>query len=158
MKKIIFILFLIVPLISFSEELTPIQKKLIQNRVVQTNNFEGLSYAICEALMDLNISKNCSLNVIAFMQENNDESMIKKIKESGMAYQASYSDKDMIKDVSIKMFKVKNDYYRINISIKNQQDNTKEIFNSEDYNKIFSAIETSIFINRLEAKLGVEND
>jgi hypothetical protein len=154
MKKIICTLFLIIPLFStVAEELTSIKKNLLQNRIVKTKDFDGLSYAICEALMDLNISKMCSLMAISFMQNKKDENLLERIKESGMTFQASYGDRDVL----IKMFKEKNEYYRININIKNQR-TTKEIYTAADYNRIFNAIETSIFINKLEAKLGVEND
>lgn len=155
MKKIIFILFLIIPFFSATaEELTPIQKKLLQNRIVQTKDFDGLSYAICEALMDLNITKLCSLMVISFINNKKDENLRESIKETGMTYQASYGDRDVL----IKMYKEKNENYRIKINIRNQQDTTKEIYTAADYNRIFSAIETSIFINKIDAKLGVEND
>lgn len=154
MKNIFLSLLIFLQIVpAFADEISPIQRRLMQSRTITSSNFYAVSYAICDALMDMSIAVNCSLNLLDSLDDRSGDLRRKRILSNGLFFQGMA----VRSNVNIRLSSVQDGIIKIRVNISDLI-TQKEILKENEYLEIFAAIEKSLYIESLNLRLGADNE
>jgi hypothetical protein len=156
LKKVCFALFLL-STNTHADNLSSLQIKMAQNRVIKSTNVKVVLISVCDALMDLGQFAGC--NGINTWDQINSGIVgldLKKLLDEaqyvfGSTYGVTCGKNLCTETVQIRVTKINSDTFKVNIKITSSR---KGEFDSDSYRRYFEAIGNSLFLNKTGVQLG----